>query len=45
MAAGIALYFGTDHLNWEKVMSAFLIFTGVILASQNKKQPSEETAD
>jgi len=41
MAAGIALYFGTDHLNWEKVMSAFLIFTGVILASQNKKQPAE----
>ena len=36
MAAAIALYYG-DELNWQKVVSAILIFTGVILASQNKK--------
>jgi hypothetical protein len=38
MAAGIALYLGKDHLDKEKIISAVLIFTGVILASQNKKQ-------
>ena len=37
MAAAIALYDGTDSLNWQKIVSAILIFTGVILASQNKK--------
>jgi drug/metabolite transporter (DMT)-like permease len=36
MAAAIALYCG-EHLNWQEVVSAILIFTGVILASQNKK--------
>jgi drug/metabolite transporter (DMT)-like permease len=42
MAASIALYLGKDHLNWEKVLSAVLIFIGVILASQNKKQAPAE---
>jgi drug/metabolite transporter (DMT)-like permease len=37
MAAAIALYLGKDELTWEKIVSAILIFTGVILASQNKK--------
>jgi len=36
-AAGIALYLGKDELSWQKIISALLIFTGVILASQTKK--------
>lgn len=37
LAAAIALYLGKDELTWQKIVSAVLIFTGVILASQNKK--------
>jgi drug/metabolite transporter (DMT)-like permease len=37
MAAAIALMLGKDELNWQKVVSAILIFAGVMLASQNKK--------
>ncbi len=37
MAAAIALYLGKDELSWQKVVSAILIFAGVLLASQNKK--------
>jgi drug/metabolite transporter (DMT)-like permease len=37
MAAAIALMLGKDELNWQKVVSAVLIFSGVMLASQNKK--------
>lgn len=42
MAAGIALALGKDELNWHKVVSAILIFIGVILASQNKKPVAQE---
>jgi drug/metabolite transporter (DMT)-like permease len=38
MAAAIALFLGKDELSWQKIVSAVLIFTGVFLASQNKKQ-------
>jgi drug/metabolite transporter (DMT)-like permease len=37
MAAAIALMLGKDHLTWEKIVSAVLIFAGVMLASQTKK--------
>lgn len=37
MAAAIALMLGKDELNWQKIVSAVLIFAGVMLASQNKK--------
>ncbi|MDQ3110331.1 MAG: DMT family transporter [Bacteroidota bacterium] len=37
MAAAIALLWGKDELTWQKIVSAFLIFAGVMLASQNKK--------
>lgn len=36
-AAAIALYLGKDELSWQKIVSALLIFAGVILASQTKK--------
>ena len=34
-AAAIALYLGTDVLSWQKIVSALLIFAGVMLASRN----------
>jgi drug/metabolite transporter (DMT)-like permease len=37
MAAAIALMLGKDELTWQKIVSAVLIFAGVMLASQNKK--------
>lgn len=37
MAAAIALMLGKDELTWQKIVSAVLIFIGVMLASQNKK--------
>lgn len=37
MAAAIALMLGKDVLSWQKIVSAILIFCGVLLASQNKK--------
>lgn len=42
MAAAIALYLGKDELTWQKIISAILIFAGVILASQNKKVVSSQ---
>lgn len=33
MAAAIAIYVGADELSWFKVLSALLIFSGVMLAS------------
>ncbi|HET6991929.1 MAG TPA: DMT family transporter [Bacteroidia bacterium] len=41
MAAAIALMLGKDELSWQKIVSAILIFTGVFLASQNKKVSRE----
>lgn len=38
MAAAIALYFGKDTLSWQKVVSAVLIFGGVMMASYRKKE-------
>jgi drug/metabolite transporter (DMT)-like permease len=37
MAAAIALMLGKDDLTWQKIVSAVLIFAGVMLASQSKK--------
>ncbi len=37
MAAAIALMLDKDELTWQKIVSAILIFSGVFLASQNKK--------
>jgi drug/metabolite transporter (DMT)-like permease len=34
-AAMIALYLGKDELSWQKIVSALLIFVGVMLASRN----------
>lgn len=34
-AAAIALYLGKDHISWQKIVSALMIFAGVMLASQN----------
>jgi drug/metabolite transporter (DMT)-like permease len=34
LAAAIALWLGKDELSWQKLVSAFLIFTGVWLASR-----------
>jgi len=36
MAAVIALVLGKDILGWQQIVSAILIFTGVLLASQKK---------
>ena len=50
MAAGIALYLGKDslyvdgHFDWMKVVSALLIFGGVILASREKKSSLKENS-
>jgi drug/metabolite transporter (DMT)-like permease len=35
LAAAIALWLGKDELSWQKLVSAFLIFTGVWLASRS----------
>jgi drug/metabolite transporter (DMT)-like permease len=43
MAAAIALMWGKDELTWQKIVSAVLIFGGVLLASQNKKVRSPES--
>ncbi|HEU4717381.1 MAG TPA: DMT family transporter [Bacteroidia bacterium] len=45
MAAGIALYFGKDSLTWEKVLSAALIFTGVMMASKAKNVMKNDAAE
>lgn len=37
-AAAIAIYFGKDEITWSKIISALLIFAGVLLASQNSKR-------
>ena len=37
MAAAIAIYVGADELTWFKVLSALLIFSGVMLASWKPK--------
>ncbi len=37
MAAGIALYLGKDELTWQKVLSAVLIFAGVIMAGKKTR--------
>ena len=37
MAAAIAISLGVDRLSWEKVISALLIFSGVMLASWKPK--------
>lgn len=37
-AAAIALYFGKDEISWQKIVSALLIFAGVMLASQNAQK-------
>jgi drug/metabolite transporter (DMT)-like permease len=42
MAAAIALILGKDHLHWQKIVSAILIFAGVFLASQTKKVVSKQ---
>ena len=42
MAAAIALMLGKDELTWQKIISAILIFAGVMLASQNKKTEAAE---
>lgn len=39
MAAAIALYLGKDMLSWQKIVSAILIFAGVMMASVKKKEP------
>ncbi len=40
-AAAIALYLGKDELSWQKIVSALLIFAGVILASQTTAKKKE----
>lgn len=40
-AAAIALYLGKDELSWQKIVSALLIFAGVILASQTTVKKKE----
>ena len=40
-AAAIALYLGKDELSWQKIISALLIFAGVILASQTTVKKKE----
>jgi len=40
-AAAIALYLGKDELSWQKIISALLIFAGVILASQTTQKLKE----
>jgi drug/metabolite transporter (DMT)-like permease len=42
LAAGIAVYLGKDEITWQKSISAILILAGVMLASQNRKQPVPE---
>jgi drug/metabolite transporter (DMT)-like permease len=37
-AAAIALYLGKDAISWQKIISALLIFAGVMLASQNSQR-------
>lgn len=37
-AAAIAIYLGKDEITWPKIISALLIFAGVLLASQNSKR-------
>lgn len=41
-AAAIALYLGKDELSWQKIISALLIFTGVVLASQTTARASNK---
>ncbi len=41
-AAMIALYLGKDELSWQKIVSALLIFAGVILASQTSSKHTEK---
>jgi drug/metabolite transporter (DMT)-like permease len=43
LTAAIALMWGKDELTWQKIVSAVLIFGGVLLASQNKKVRSPES--
>lgn len=38
MAAAIALYLGKDSLSWQKIISALLIFGGVMMASYKKTE-------
>lgn len=40
MAAAIALYLGKDALSWQKIISALLIFGGVMMASLKPKAGS-----
>ncbi|MBI3509414.1 MAG: DMT family transporter [Bacteroidetes bacterium] len=42
LAAAIALYLGKDVLSWQKIVSALMIFSGVTLASQNKKSAAAQ---
>lgn len=39
LAAAIALYLGKDEISWQKIVSAVLIFGGVMLASQSSVRP------
>lgn len=42
LAAAIALYAGSDHLDSMKIISAVLIFTGVYIVSKQPKRVSDE---
>jgi drug/metabolite transporter (DMT)-like permease len=45
LAAGIALYLGTDHLDLLKIVSALLIFCGVYLVSRQRQAGKTKASD